>query len=261
MIYYSIPPGPKLAGIVRSFWVLEGEASVHQPFTSVCFATECPGMLFHYKGSFTQLDHQTGREKPVFNAGLYGQTEFTKEFVTKSDFGIFGVYLYPHSLAQIFKMPAQHFTNALPDLESLLSKEGSMLEERINSAKHVHQRIEIITNFMLKSVSKNEVHIPGIFESIQNIILSAGAMNISELAEQCSLSRRQFERKFKDYAGFSPKQFCRITRFSAALKSFENQTSLTQLAYHLGYYDQSHFINDFKKFSGTTPGDFLSKHI
>ena len=260
MRYYSIKPDHQLASIVRSFWVFEGEGSLHSPFISQCFATECPGFVFHYKGHFTQMDNNTGIEKSVFNAGLYGQSGLINEFITRESFGIFGVYLYPHTLTRIFKLPAHHFTHQLFDLESLLGKEGRLLEEQINLAKNVHQRIEIVTDFIIKAVDKNEVYIPGIFESIENAIMSAGTINITQIAEQCSLSRRQFERKFKEYTGFSPKQFCRMTRFNAALKSFQHTISLTQLAYDLGYYDQSHFTNDFKAFSGIKPSEYFLKH-
>ena len=260
MKYYSIKPDHQLTSIVRSFWVFEGESSIRSPFISQCFATECPGFVFHYKGHFTQMDSKTGIEKSVFNAGLYGQTDLINEFITRESFGIFGVYLYPHALSRIFKLPAQNFTHQLVDLEELLGKEGRMLKEQINLAKNVHQRIEIIKDFITKIVYKNEVYIPCIFESIENAIMSAGTINITQIAEQCSLSRRQFERKFKEYTGFSPKQFCRITRFNTALKSLRHNISLTQLAYDLGYYDQSHFTNDFKAFSGIKPSEYFIKY-
>jgi AraC-like DNA-binding protein len=79
------------------------------------------------------------------------------------------------------------------------------------------------------------------------------------LANNCFLSRRQFERKFIHYAGYSPKQFQRIARFNAVIKGFEQQPgSLTEMAHHCGYYDQSHFIHDFRLFSGYSPKTFFT---
>ncbi len=74
-----------------------------------------------------------------------------------------------------------------------------------------------------------------------------------------TLCTRQFERRFKEYSGFSPKLFSRITRFQSSLDSFGNKDkSLTDIAYDCDYYDQSHFINDFKEFSGYHPSQYFS---
>ncbi len=70
---------------------------------------------------------------------------------------------------------------------------------------------------------------------------------------------RQFERKFKQFSGFSPKLFSRIIRFQSAIKKYDDKKMpLTEIAYECGYYDQSHFIHDFKEFSGYSPMQYFS---
>ena len=85
-----------------------------------------------------------------------------------------------------------------------------------------------------------------------------GSVNISAMAREHALSTRQFERKFKEVAGLSPKLYSRIIRFQAATKhKLNGRCDLTEVAYACGYYDQSHFINDFREFSGYTPKEFF----
>jgi transcriptional regulator GlxA family with amidase domain len=71
--------------------------------------------------------------------------------------------------------------------------------------------------------------------------------------------RRQLERKFKKHIGVSPKQLGKVIRLQTALKMLLNEEteSLTHIAYESEYYDQAHFIKDFKEFTGTNPKDFL----
>lgn len=82
---------------------------------------------------------------------------------------------------------------------------------------------------------------------------------VEALAKQVFQSTRQFERTFKQFAGFNPKLFSRIIRFQTALGEYHNKDkSLTEIAYECGYYDQSHFIQDFKEFSGHNPKEYFS---
>lgn len=121
------------------------------------------------------------------------------------------------------------------------------------------ERIGIITNFLEDRVKASVKMDKQIHQVIHLILHTSGKVNIDLLAEECSLSRRQFERRFKWFAGFSPKMYERIVRFQNAADEYKNQNkSLTQIALENGYYDHSHFANDFKKFSGHNPKDYFS---
>jgi AraC-like DNA-binding protein len=85
-----------------------------------------------------------------------------------------------------------------------------------------------------------------------------GQVNIRELSTQYFLSQKQFERKFKEHSGFMPKLYARIVRFETALSGYSRNRSLTEVGYESGYYDQSHFIHDFKKFSGHHPRSYFA---
>jgi transcriptional regulator GlxA family with amidase domain len=97
-----------------------------------------------------------------------------------------------------------------------------------------------------------------IVTAITYVIHSKQIATIEQLAYRFNLSTRQFDRKFKAYAGFSPKTYLRLVRLSNALKQNKNNKSLTQIALECGYYDQSHFIHDVKAFTGYHPGFYFS---
>ena len=119
-------------------------------------------------------------------------------------------------------------------------------------------RVAILTEFLERRLCDVRTAEPAVFGSISHIIEARGLVNVRHLAREYFLSERQFERKFKEFAGFSPKTYSRIIRFQAALKEYGRNKSLTDIAMDCGYYDQSHFINDFREFTGYNPKVYFS---
>lgn len=87
------------------------------------------------------------------------------------------------------------------------------------------------------------------------------AISVTELASITCLSKKQFERLFNELVGANPKEYARVVRFQKSLKLLQHcseDTNQAQLAYQCGYADQSHFIREFKQFSGYTPLSLLN---
>ncbi|MCF0074549.1 helix-turn-helix domain-containing protein [Dyadobacter sp. CY261] len=258
MKYFTLPPSADLARYVRFFWVLEHELSDSEPYFHRTMADGCAEMIFHFKGRFDEI-LETNESEPSFHSGIHGQSQSFRRFVIGQDFGILGVYLYPYAVPALFGIPAVELSNQMPDLTTFLGQAGSELEERVMLAVDHASRINIISDFLRNCARNHETHEPAVFSIIGNVIRSNGVARIPDLAAQSFLSTRQFERKFLAFAGFSPKLFSRIIRFHSALNEYGNKDkSLTEIAYECGYYDQSHFIHDFKAFSGEHPKTYFS---
>src|SRR5690606_38410352 len=89
---------------------------------------------------------------------------------------------------------------------------------------------------------------------------TSGSSPIKAILKEDLSKRRQLERKFLKQIGMSPKQLGKVVRLQTALKLLVNQKAetFTEIAYESEYYDQNHFIKDFKEFTGTTPKEFLT---
>lgn len=256
MKYYTFPPGPKLASYVRAFWILEGTVSKEQPYIHRTLATFCPEIIFHYNGPFEELVFGNDCEKS-FLTGIHAQTRKFRRFIVKESFGIFGVSLEPYALHALFGIPSFEIVDQLPDLFSLIGQAGKDLEEQIMLAASNERRLHLITSFLEKRLTA--IDRPEIIGATRTIYKSKGQLNLKVLAEQSCLSQRQFERKFKELTGFTPKLFSRIVRFNALLcTNLQRYRSLTEMAYDFGYYDQAHFIQDFKEFSGYNPAAYFT---
>ncbi|MBP0904252.1 DUF6597 domain-containing transcriptional factor [Mariniflexile gromovii] len=259
MKYLTIPPPPSLSKYVRFFWMLEGEASIEHPYIHRAMADGSAELVFHYNGIFDEL---ISNDKTIksFTSGLDAQSDKVKRFSINQSFGIFGVYLFPYAIPKLFSIPASELTNHMLDLKTLLGKNENGLEEKIMLAKNTNERVEILSTFLEQQLLKSHLAPPGVFETINDIIQTKGTTNIDALSERNFLSRRQFERNFKRFSGFSPKVFSRIMRFQNVLQDLGNKKTLTQIGLDAGYADQSHFIREFKMFSGYTPKEyFLNK--
>src|SRR5690606_2629919 len=124
--------------------------------------------------------------------------------------------------------------------KTLCGKEGEILEEKIMLAPDNNQRVKIVSDFLTARLKNVSTAYTNILSSIRTISTSYQATSVKALANNNFLSVRQFERRFKELSGFSPKLFLRIARFNSLLnKTFQNK-SLSQIAYECGYYDESH---------------------
>lgn len=134
-----------------------------------------------------------------------------------------------------------------------------------NDIQRVHQQLQeadsfdaikdVVEKFLLQHLGKLKPILPFDHAMLQ-LMKHHGNIPVEEVASQSCLSLRQFERVCKQRIGMPPKLFARIIRFSKAYRLRENfpRKTWTSIAHECGYFDQMHFIRDFKEFAGVAPG-------
>ena len=95
-----------------------------------------------------------------------------------------------------------------------------------------------------------------IVEAVKLIYQTKGTIRIKELNQRLFISQSPFEKRFRKLVGTTPKKFSSIVRFNTILNSLTNTKSLTEICYENNFFDQAHFIKDFKQFTGDTPENF-----
>ena len=93
--------------------------------------------------------------------------------------------------------------------------------------------------------------------ALRAIGAAAGAIRVRTLAQDLGISQDALEKHFRRIVGATPKQFATIVRLRQAVEPSRQSPSLTALALDAGYYDQSHFIRDFRAITGDAPGHFF----
>ena len=177
--------------------------------------------------------------------------------------GSFVVRFHPNGFSPFTTIPIKEMENTAVPLEKLFGKDGEEIGKNILNAKSTSERIDLIETFLLKRLTDKK-HIDNIVKSTVDTILTAnGQLTVNELSKRNNINRRQLTRKFSSTIGLSPKQLSKTIRLQNTLKSFisKKHKSLTDLAYENEYYDQAHFIKEFKEFTGLTPKEFYGDHL
>ncbi|WP_372948618.1 helix-turn-helix domain-containing protein [Mariniphaga sp.] len=141
------------------------------------------------------------------------------------------------------------------DAMDVYGSEMVEVNNKLQEAKDFDEIKDVIESFLLKKVNALKKALP-FDKAMLELMRTSGNMPIEKVASLACLSIRQFERVSKERIGIPPKFFARLIRFSKAYRMRENfpQMSWTTIAHHCGYFDQMHFIRDFKQFASVVPG-------
>ncbi|UTV29934.1 helix-turn-helix domain-containing protein [Photobacterium atrarenae] len=171
----------------------------------------------------------------------------------------FAIRFYPYGFANFVTVPIKTLANTETPLAQLFEeKTAKKLEQNIINAADTKQRIKIIESFLLNKLNEQTTVDNILKTTIDTLFATKGSTSISKILKEDLSKRRQLERMFVKKIGVSPKQLGKLIRLQSALKAMLNEEeSLTHIAYQNDYYDQSHFIKDFKEFTGVSPKEFL----
>ncbi len=188
------------------------------------------------------------------------QTAFSGCAIFNGKVKLFTIQFRPNGFYKLFNIPADLLTNNIYEAADIINKDITVCNERLNEAKDVRIMKSIADELLLSLLIKSKADDPynGITFASELIFRNPSGVNIKSLAYEANMSLRSFELKFTRQVGISPKLFARITRFNyALLMKIQNiSNNWTEISHKCGYYDQMHFIKEFKEFAGNTPGNF-----
>jgi transcriptional regulator GlxA family with amidase domain len=173
----------------------------------------------------------------------------------------FAARFYPYSVANFIQKPLKSLENKETPLAELFGQaEADQLEQNIIHARNTEERISHIEAFLLHKLQEKTTRDTIVQSTVDALLSTSGSSPIKAILQGDLSKRRQLERKFLKEIGLSPKQLAKLVRLQTALHLMIHQkgSSFTEIAYESEYYDQTHFIKDFKEFTGLTPKAFLS---
>ena len=172
----------------------------------------------------------------------------------------FAMSFFPHGFANFISTPIESLLNKETPIDQVFEHASATeLEHKIIAAQDTKHRIEIVEKFLFDKLNDKSTIDKIVKATIDILFNSNGSASIKDIFKDDPSKRRYVERKFRKQIGISPKQLGKVIRFQRALKMLLNNEaeSFAALAYENEYYDQAHFIKDFKEFTGTNPKDFL----
>jgi len=158
-----------------------------------------------------------------------------------------------------FKNPLHELFRESVSLDNfMLRSELLLLEERLYEATTDSLRINVVEEFLITRMTHAEPD-KLVLAALALIHKSKGTIRIKELMDHLAISQSPLEKRFRQAVGASPKKFASIVRMKNALQQYNPSMSLTDLSYEAGFYDQAHFIKEFKTFTGGTPENYFSE--
>lgn len=171
---------------------------------------------------------------------------------------LLGVRFKPHASASMLQMPASEIKNQDPTLVDLGLKHFQ-IGDRLVQLASMNARFEYLDQFFLASVGRLAPPNRALLKAFTLIEASKGHVAVEVLAAATNQSRRHLTRTFTSETGLTTKEFLRITRLRSCMPLIENavvKPDWAELAHHHGFYDQAHFIGEFKRIVGLAPQEF-----
>lgn len=196
-----------------------------------------------------------------FHSYFVGPMNTYTELVTVANsVHVFGIRFLPCGLYRFMGLPLNELVNHRCSASDLTNIFSNSFIERLCSQCDPKRLTEIIDELLIHHLSKHNPKIDRkILFAVDKINREKGMLSIHSLMTDICLCQRHFERKFKIYTGYSPKEYSRIVKFWNAIDLLRNTSydNLLSTAVLAGYYDVPHLSREVKRLSGNSPSSFL----
>lgn len=241
MSYKEYLPHPDLRNYFEAYWTVsldDKDISGTHRILPDC----CTDIIFN-RGNII-YDSQQQKTMLAHESYLVGTMTTYRDTLNKAGTSTLGIRFRPGGMGVFYALNQNEITDlAVPFQDKKL---GDLIWSGKNLLQNINQ-------YYLRKLPVKPTVLSGI---INEIYMAKGQVRIPELTSKFNMSERKLERLFKQDVGVTVKGLTRLVRFTNTLEQIRNPSrlqSLTQLAYHAGYYDQAHLCNDVKAYTGLTP--------
>ncbi len=259
MDYKTFEPHIDLKSLVSCYWTLEVPKQ-SEPQKQRIVPDGCVEMAFILGDD---IKRYTSEKEFIIQprAMVLGQT-IEPFYIEPTGFvNTFAVRFYPYGFANFISDPINNLVDKETPIDQLFEKgTADNLEQKIIEAENTEQRISIIEKFLLERFNDEKTINRIVKSTVDSLLSTNGSISINSILKDKLSKRRQLERNFKKQIGVSPKQLGKVIRLQTALKMLLDPKSenLTVISYKSEYFDQAHFIKDFREFTGTNPKEFIN---
>src|SRR6478752_8517000 len=259
MQFHHIEPHFLLKNYIEKLWIFESSGKMSVDDMKLVVPNGNIKLTVSYKnGIVASVNGKTfaSKEQDITLTGLVDVPvilDVDEDVPTET----IGIEFSPQGAYRFFHFTFNDIQNQIYSLSDLLGNIGKRLTEQINNTTSVQQKIGLLQQFLLKQLSLQDEDL--IFEyCVEKITASKGRITIKELEKKTGYSSRWLNMKFNGKLGVSPKNLSTIIRFKECYKACldGNEKSFFKNDFYELYYDQSHFIKDFKRFVGLSPTKF-----
>jgi len=251
-------PRPPLDSFVESIWVYQNDP---RPNTlERILPTGAVQLIVNLKEDQTRLYNPESPHRCVATSGslLSGVQSRFQIIDTSEQEHVAGVAFKPGGTVPFMRVPAYEASDTDVPLEALWGRRPTaILRERLLEGSSVDLKLDALEAILLEMWTPPRLH-PAVTFALAAFDRIPTATSIALVTDKVGLSAKRFIERFKIEVGVTPKRYCRIRRFQCALALANRgrQIDWAQVALDCGYFDQAHFIHDFRSFAGLTPTEY-----
>lgn len=259
MDYRTFSPSPLLSPFVKCYWTLEGRPEETERRQRV-LPDGCIEMAFLLGDDIKRYRTET---ETILQPRAMVIGPFAEPFTIEpcGEVNTFAARFYPHGFRSFVSVPLAQLANRETPLENLFdSDELDGLPESILRADDTAHRVLLVERFLIALLASGPTIDRITRTTVELILRTRGKRSVGALLDGEGVQTRQMERNFQRHIGISPKKLGRVVRLQSALSLLLDSQpgELSRVAYEAGYFDQAHFIHDFKQLTGCTPSQFGS---
>jgi AraC-like DNA-binding protein len=166
---------------------------------------------------------------------------------------------WPGAARAFFEAPADAFYGESVPLDLIWGSAASQLRDRLREANSAEKFRMLETALLQRANTRLELH-AAVLYGLAEFARVPHVRSVVEVAQEAGLSRRRFAQLFREQVGLTPKLYCRLRRFQGVLRQIPwgAPVDWADLALAGGFCDQAHLVNEFRHFSGISPGAYLA---
>jgi AraC-like DNA-binding protein len=245
---------PRLAGIVASMWFGEGKTAYQRDR----ILPSGPSQLLINLGPPQYRVEPGPPEKRVPFIDVWYSGLHQGPIDTEAPHGnaLLGVAFSAHGTFPWLGESMDSLSDRIIALADALGDGALAVRERLLNTPSLESRFKCVERWLLARLKPRTIVHPAVRWAVDRIAATGGRIPIEELATQTGFTRKHLGNLFHQQVGLSPKSLARVHRFRGALALLDKgqgQVPWSELAEQCGFYDQSHLINEFRRFTGFSP--------
>jgi AraC-like DNA-binding protein len=257
MTYMRHIPSPPLDTYIDYFYYLDG--SMPYPHEKI-LPTGWLDMEINLGGAIHVYD--ASGTKPVATCAeswWVGVWSTYGTVVWPPNIQLFGIHFKPGGAYPFLKFPLCELHNQIVSADAILGAYAADLRERLYAAPTIQARFALLERLLLARLCESPHELKVVQYAVTEIARQHGALSIRALSDHIGISQNYLITQLKRMVGIAPKALARLDRLKHVLRSIDptQPTDWAIIAHQSGYYDQSHFTNDFRAFTGHSPTDYL----
>lgn len=234
-------PTAALSPFIRHFWIINWDLEGQAPYLQDVLPNPCVNMVIE-----------------AHRSGIYGvsSSKYTKQIQGKGK--VFGVKFKPGGFYPFLKTSLSTLTDQSIDIDAVFDADPLTFSQKILSENDPYHMIAMAEALFMQKLPSTDDQVVLVNEIIDHIHRNHDMTKVEHISEHFNMNTRRLQRLFSQYVGVSPKWVIKLYRLQNAAETMDTgkQQDWLTLSSELGYYDQSHFIKDFKAIIGKTPDEY-----